>query len=78
MFSCIRLRKRKQSCEPKIGGETLVTSNLSSGSSMDQIHYMAMCERVLRDIAPMDSCHLHWDGHGFVLKHFILMNLRFI
>jgi len=44
-FSCIRLRKRKQCCEPKIGGETPVTSNLSSGSSMHQIQYMAMCER---------------------------------
>jgi len=43
MFSCIRLRKRKQCCEPKIGGETLVSSNLSSGSSMDQLKYMAMC-----------------------------------
>ena len=32
-------------CEPKICGETPVTSNLSSGSSMDQIQYMAMCER---------------------------------
>jgi len=45
MFSCIRLRKPKQCCEPKIGGETPVTSNLSSGSSMDQIQYMAMCKR---------------------------------
>ena len=44
-FSCIRLQKRKQCCEPKIGGETPVTSNLSSGSSMHQIQYMAMCER---------------------------------
>jgi len=31
--------------EPKIGGETPVTSNLSSGLSRDQIQYMAMCER---------------------------------
>ena len=30
--------------EPKIGAETPVTSNLSSGSSMYQIQYMAMCE----------------------------------
>jgi len=45
MFSCIRLRKRKQCCEPKLGGETPVTSNLSSGSSMDQIQYMTMRER---------------------------------
>jgi len=59
MFSCIRLQKRKQCCEQKIGGETPVTNNLSSESSMDQIQYMAMCERkVLCDIAPMDSCHL--------------------
>jgi len=45
MFSCIRLQKRKQCCELKIGGETPVTSNLSSGSSIYQIQYMAMCER---------------------------------
>jgi len=45
MFSCIRLLKRKQCCEPKISGETPVTSNLSPGSSIDQIQYMAMCER---------------------------------
>jgi len=44
MFSCIRLRKRKQWFEPMIGGETPRTSNLSSGPSMDQIQYMAMCE----------------------------------
>jgi len=44
-FSCIRLRKRKQCCEPMIGGETSVTSNLSSGSSMDQIQYMTIRER---------------------------------
>jgi len=45
MFSCIWLRKRKQYYEPKIGGETPVTNNLSSESSMDQIQYMAMCQR---------------------------------
>jgi len=40
MFSCIRLQTRQQCCEPKIGGETPVTNNLSSESSMDQIQYM--------------------------------------
>jgi len=45
MFSCIRLQKQKLRCEPKISGETPVTNNLSSDSSMDQIQYMAMCER---------------------------------
>jgi len=45
MFSCIRLQKRKQCCEPKIGRETPVTTNLTSESSMDQIQYMTMCER---------------------------------
>jgi len=28
-----------------MGGETPVTKNLSSKSSMDEIQYMAMCER---------------------------------
>jgi len=37
MFSCIRLRKRQQCCNPKIGGETQVTNKLSSKSSKDQI-----------------------------------------
>jgi len=45
MFSCIRVRKKQQCCEPKIGGETVVTNNLSSESSMDQIQYRAVCER---------------------------------
>jgi len=45
MFSCIRLRKRQQCCKPKIGGETLVTTKLSSESRKDQIHYRTMCER---------------------------------
>jgi len=45
MFSCIRSRKRKQCCKPKTGGETLVTTKLSSELSKDQIQYMTMCER---------------------------------
>jgi len=45
MFSCIRLRKRQQCCNPKIDGETQVTNKLSSKSSKDQIQYMTMCER---------------------------------
>jgi len=45
MFSCICLRKRQQCCKPKIGGETLVTTKLSSESSKDQIQYKTMCER---------------------------------
>jgi len=45
MFSSIRLRKRQQCCNPKIGGETQVTNKLSSKSSKDQIQYMTMCER---------------------------------
>jgi len=44
MFSCIRLLKRQQCYKPKIGGETLVTTKLSSESSKDQIQYMRMCE----------------------------------
>jgi len=45
MFSSIRLRKRQQCCNPKIGGESQVTNQLSSKSSKDQIQYMTMCER---------------------------------
>ena len=45
MFSCIPLRKRQQSCKPKIGGETPVTNKLSSESRKDQIQYRRMCER---------------------------------
>ena len=45
MFSRIRLRKRHQSCKPKIGGETQVTNKLSSKSCKDQIQYKTMCER---------------------------------
>jgi len=39
------LRKRQQCCKPKIGGETLVTTKLSSESCKDQIQYRTMCER---------------------------------
>jgi len=35
-------------------------------------------KEVLCDIVPMDSCHLLLDGHGFILKHTILMNVPFI
>jgi len=35
MFSCIRVRKRQQYREPKIGGETAVTNNPLFESSMD-------------------------------------------
>ena len=45
MFSCIRLRKRQQCCEQKIGRETTVTNELSSESGKDQIQYKTMCER---------------------------------
>ena len=37
MFSCICLRKRQQCRKPKIGGETVGTTTLSSESSKDQI-----------------------------------------
>jgi len=45
MFSCIRLLKWQQCCKPKIGGETLGTTKISSESSKDQIQYLRMCER---------------------------------
>ena len=45
MFGCICLRKRQQCCKPKIGGETLVTTKLSSESIKDQFQYRTMCER---------------------------------
>ena len=60
MFICIRLRKRQQRCEPKIGGETKVTHKLSSELSMDQFQYKAMCERSI-----MKYC-----SHGLVPSSF--------
>jgi len=45
MFSCIRLQKQQQCCKQKIGGETLITTKLSSESSKGQIQYRTMCER---------------------------------
>ena len=45
MFSCFRLRSRQQCSKPKIGGETLVITKLSSEWRKDQIHYRTMCER---------------------------------
>jgi len=35
-------------------------------------------KEILCDIAPTNSCHLFWDGHGFILKRSILMNVPFI
>jgi len=67
MFSCICLRKRQQCFKPKIGGETLVTTKLSSESPKDQIQYRTMC-----DIVPTNSCHilLRWAW-----LHFKTLNL---
>jgi len=81
MFSCIRLRKQQQCCKSKIGGETQVTNKLSLESSEDQIQYRTMCEKVLCDSAPTNSCHLlfRWawlhfktfnlDDRSLYLKH---------
>jgi len=81
MFSCIHLRKRQQCCKPKIGGETVVTTKLSSESRKDQIHCRTMCEELLCDIDPTNSCHLllrcawlhfkmlHLDERSLYLRH---------
>jgi len=58
MFSCIRLRKRQQCCKPKIGGENLVTTKVSSESNKDQFSTGQCVKKVLCDIAPTNSCHL--------------------
>ena len=62
MFSCIRLRNRQQCCKPKIGGETLVTTKVSSESSKDQFCTGQCVKEVLCDIAPTNSCHLLLRG----------------
>jgi len=81
MFSCIRLRKRKQCCEPKIGGETPVTSNLHLDQAWNKFSTWQCVKEVLCDIAPMDSCHLllvwawlrfktlHLDERSLYLRH---------
>jgi len=59
MFSCIRLRKRKLCCKPKIGGEIQVTNMLSSESNKDKKFSTGQCvKEVLCDIVPTNSCHL--------------------
>ena len=35
-------------------------------------------EEILCDITPKNSVMLFWDGHGWILKHSILMNVPFI
>jgi len=35
-------------------------------------------KEVLCDIAPTNSCHLLWDGHCFLLKPLILINVPFV
>ena len=58
MFRCIRLRKKQQCCKPKIDGETLVTTKLSSDSRKDKFSTGQCVKEVLCDIAPMNSYHL--------------------
>ena len=58
MFSCIRLRKRQKCCKPKVGGETLVTTKVSSESSKDKFSTGQCVKEVLCDIAPTNFCHL--------------------
>ena len=50
-----------------IGGETPVTSNLSSGTSVDQIQYMAICER---SIMLYCSHGLLWSSFGMGMASF--------
>ena len=77
MFSCIRLQKRKQCCEPKIGGETPI--NLDQ--AWIKFSTWQCVKEVLCDIATMDSCHLllgwawlrfktlHLDERSLYLRH---------
>jgi len=64
-----------------IGGETPVTSNLSSGSTWIKFSTWQCVKEVLCDIAHMDSCHLllgwawlrfktlHLDERSLYLRH---------
>jgi len=72
MFSCIRLRKRQQCCKPKIGGETLVNTKLSSESIKDQIQYMTMCER---SIMLYYSIELLSSSFGMGMAYFKTLNV---
>jgi len=58
MFRCIRLRKQQRSCKPKIGGEILVTTKLSSDQARIKFSTGQCVKEVLCDIAPTNSCHL--------------------
>ena len=72
MFSCIRLRMRQQCCKPKVGGETLGTTKLSSKPSKDHIQSGQCVKEVLCYIGPTNSCHLllRWAW-----LHFKMLNL---
>jgi len=81
MFSCIRLRKLQQCSKPKIGGETLVTTKLSSNQARIKFSTEQCVKEVLCDIPPTNSCHLllRWawlhfkmlnlDEHSLYLRH---------
>ena len=58
MFSCIRLGKRQQCLNPKIGGETQVTNKLSSEQARIKFGTGQCVKEVSCDIAPTNSCHL--------------------
>ena len=71
MFSCIRFRKRKQCCEPKIGGETPVTVTFHLDQAWIKFSTWQCVKEVLCDIAPMDFCHLllGWAWLRFKILH---------
>jgi len=81
MFSRIHLRKRQKCCKPKIGGETLVTTKLSSDQGRIKFITGQCVKEVLCDIAPTNSFHLllRWawlhfktlnlDERSFYLRH---------
>ena len=78
MFTCIRLRKRKQCCEPKIGGEIQLPTIFHLNQACIKF---STCQCVKKYYVILHSWTLlifFWDGHDFVLKHSILMNVPFI
>ena len=79
MFSCIRLRKRQKCCKAKDWWrnssyhQTFIPIKQGSNSVQDNVwknYYLILLPRTL--------VIFFWNGHGFILKCSILMNVPFI
>ena len=81
MFSCIRLRKRKQCCEPRLVEKLQLPTTFYLNQALVKFSAWQCVKEILCDIAPMNSGHLllgwawlrfktlHLDERSLYLRH---------